>query len=109
MCGALGRAQVGPSSLDALNWNQLVVGLERFDVRRKRALRDGGPQGTDLLLDRLMTARASRSAELTCSNKSACAPCSTARATTIFASASFTVAGTVSESWPCAPILTEKP
>lgn len=62
MCGALGRAQVGPSSLDALNWNQLVVGLERFDVRRKRALRDGGPQGTDLLLDRLMTARASRSA-----------------------------------------------
>merc|ERR1712216_572103 len=60
------RLEVGPTSLDSLNWNKLVLGLDRFDPKKKLAnLREsdkkvsfGGPaRGQEQLVGRIMQAR----------------------------------------------------
>jgi hypothetical protein len=59
--------QVGPTSLDSLNWNKLILGLDRFDPKKKLAnLREGGDKhvafgrpsrGQEQLVGRIMQAR----------------------------------------------------
>jgi hypothetical protein len=46
-------------ALDSINWNQLVVGLDRYDARKKRlaSAKTTEKNGRDLLMNRIMTAR----------------------------------------------------
>lgn len=44
------RLEVAPTSLDSLNWNKLIVGLDRFDPKKKLAAVSGGGGGGDQMM-----------------------------------------------------------
>jgi len=53
------RLEVGAAAMDNINWNQLVVGLDRYDARKKKAGMSGSrpASGRDMLMNRIMSAR----------------------------------------------------
>jgi len=53
------RLEVGAAAMDSINWNQLIVGLDRYDARKKKSsmVQNRPASGRDMLMNRIMTAR----------------------------------------------------